>query len=234
LSLVNVYTHSLFDDLIDSGGAVLDVGANVGKFATLITDLYPCRCVAIEPSPDQFSEIPSNDRIEAHQLAVCGDSGEVVLNLTSNSECNSLGKVPGHEYTNFVTVQAVTLDDAVRLVGTERVSLLKLDIEGSEIEILGTADAGLLRRFDQITVEFHDGYDMTPRAIVLDTIHKVRDAGFRVFCFQRGKPRHVDVLFVNRLRMGKMRWALEIARHWTPRFVRFAWRRVTGAQYRPA
>jgi len=65
-------------------------------------------------------------------------TGEVVLNLTANSECNSLGKVPGHDYTDSVRVQAVTLDDALQLVSTNRVSLLKLDIEGSEIDILGT------------------------------------------------------------------------------------------------
>jgi FkbM family methyltransferase len=229
VSLVNVYTHSFFDHLIP-GGTVLDLGANVGKFAALITNRYPCRCVAIEPAPNEFSQIPSNDRIETHQLAVSDKRGEVVLNLTANSECNSLGKVPGHDYTDSVRVQAVTLDDALRLVATNRVSLLKLDIEGSEIDILGTADAALLRRFDQITVEFHDAYDMTPEPIVRDTIRKVRDAGFRVFYNYRGPNRHVDVLFVNRLCMGALRWAFEMARHWAPRIVRSAGRRITGAQ----
>jgi FkbM family methyltransferase len=234
VSLVNVYTHSFFDDLIDPGGTVLDLGANVGNFAALITDRFPCRCVAIEPAPSEFSQIPSSDRIQPHKLAVCGKRGEVVLNLTANSECNSLGRVPGHDYTDSVRVQAVTLDDAFRLVATNRVSLLKLDIEGSEIDLLGTADAELLRRFDQITVEFHDAYDMTPRPVVRDTIRKVRDAGFRVFYFYRGVERHVDVLFVNRVRMGTMRWAVEIARYWAPRIVRSAWRRITGAQHRRA
>ena len=230
MTLVNVYTHSFFDDLIEPGGTVLDLGANVGKFARLITRNYPCRCVAIEPSPSEFVQIPSNDRIQSHQIAVCGKRGEVVLNLTANSECNSLDKVPGHEYTHSVTVPAVTLEDALRLVPDGRVSLLKLDVEGSEIDILGTADATLLRRFDQITVEFHDGCDMTPRRVVRDTIRKVRDAGFRVFYFERGRARHFDVLFVNRLRMGTTRWALEVARHWAPRMVRSAWRRIAGTQ----
>lgn len=230
MKLVNVYTHSFFDELIDPRGTVLDLGANVGKFATLMTERYPCRCVAIEPGPSEFSQIPSNDRIEAHRLAVCGERGEVVLNLTANSECNSLGKVPGHNYTHSVRVQAVTLGDALELAGTDRVSLLKLDIEGSEIDVLGTADPALLRRFDQITVEFHDLYDMTPEPVVRDTIRKVCNAGFHLFCFYRGPSRHVDVLFVNRLRMGTLRYAVEIARHWAPRIVLSAWRRITGTR----
>jgi FkbM family methyltransferase len=229
VSLVNVYTHSFFDDLIEPGGNVLDLGANVGKFATLITERYPCRCVAIEPAPNEFSQIPSNNRIQRHRLAVCGERGEVVLNLTANSECNSLGKVPGHDYTDSVRAQAVTLDDAFGLVATNRISLLKLDIEGSEIDILGTADGALLRRFDQITVEFHDAYDMTPKPIVRDTIRRVRDAGFHVFYFCRGPYRHVDVLFVNRRRMGTLRFALETARYWAPRIARSAWRRIKSA-----
>ena len=231
MSLVNVYTHSFFDELIDPGGTILDLGANVGTFATLMTERYRCRCVAIEPAPNEFSQIPANDRIEPHRLAVCGERKEVVLNLTANSECNSLGKVPGHDYTDSVRVQAVTLDDALKLVAADRVSLLKLDIEGSEIDVLGTADPALLRRFDQITVEFHDVYDMTPRPVVRDTIRKVRDAGFHVFYFFRGPYRHVDVLFVNRLRMGTLRWAFEVARHWAPRIIRSAWRRITGPHY---
>jgi FkbM family methyltransferase len=228
LRLVNVYTHSFFEELIGPHGTVLDLGANVGKFATLITERYPCRCVAVEPAPNEFRQIPSDARIQAHNLAVCGQPGEVVLNLTANSECNSLGKVPGHNYTDSVRVRAVTLDDALKLVSADQVSLLKLDIEGSEIDVLGTADPAVLRRFDQITVEFHDCYDMTPEPVVRDTIRKVRDAGFHVLCFYRGPRRHIDVLFVNRLRMGTLRYAVEIARHWAPRIVRAAWRRITG------
>lgn len=228
MKLVNVYTHSFFDELIDPRGTVLDLGANVGRFATLMTERYPCRCVAIEPAPNEFKQIPSSSRIEAHNLAVSGEPGEVVLNLTANSECNSLGKVPGHNYTDSVRVQAVTLDGALELASADRVSLLKFDIEGSEIDVLGTAAPALLRRFDQITVEFHDGYDMTPEAVVRDTIRKVRDAGFHVFYFYRGPRRHVDVLFVNRLRMGTLRYAVEVVRHWTPRILPAVWRRMTG------
>lgn len=228
MALVNIHTHSFFDELIGPGATVLDVGANVGQFATAITDRYPCRCVAFEPAPDDFAQIPSNDRIEAHKLAVCGERGEVILNLAAISECNSLGMLPGFDYFGTVKVQAVTLEDALELAGAERIALLKLDIEGSEIGVLATADPKLLARFDQITAEFHDSCGVTPPSVVRETLRKVRKAGFHILYLDRGVRRHVDVLFVNRRHMGSLRCAVEMARYWMRRIVRSARRRVSG------
>jgi len=233
MSLVNVHTHSFYDDLIEPGATILDLGANVGKFAGLMTDGYHCRCVALEPAPNAFDQIPTSASIDRHNVAVSGERGEVVLNLSTNSEANSLGKTADFDYHDAVRVQAVTLADALKLAGADRVALLKLDIEGSEIDVLGGAGPDLLRRFDQITAEFHDFCGITPRPVVRETVRKVRDAGFHVFYFDRDVYRYADVLFVNRRRMSSLRYAVEMARLWGPRVITSAWRRITRRNQAP-
>ena len=139
--------------------------------------------------------------------------------------------------TPFLAMRSWMTDAAARrlmkLAGADRVALLKLDIEGSEIDVLGGAGPDLLRRFDQITAEFHDFCGITPRPVVRETVRKVRDAGFHVFYFDRDVYRYADVLFVNRRRMSSLRYAVEMARLWGPRVVSSAWRRITGRNPAP-
>lgn len=228
MALAHVYTHSFFDDLLGPGATVIDLGGNIGQFARQMVDRYRCRCVVFEPSPEAFRQIAPSETIEPHNLAVCGAPGTIMLNLSSNSEANAIVRNAQYDLIGQVAVEAVTLADTLRLAGRDRAELLKLDIEGSEIEVLDQADPALLRRFDQITVEFHDFCDMTPEATVRATIARVCDAGFHAFYFDRHVYRHVDVLFVNRARMGKARVLIETAKFWLPRTLRSLGRRITG------
>ena len=45
---------------------------------------------------------------------------------------------------------------ALRRSGAERVALLKVDVEGAEIEIVEAAGAAVWARIDRVVLEFHD------------------------------------------------------------------------------
>lgn len=222
--LVQVYTHSFFDDLLGNDPLIFDLGANVGQFTGAMIKRYGGHSLALEPSPAELGKIPESPCVTKLHAAVTASAGEVTLNLATNSEANSLGTTAGYDYVDQVKVEALTLEDVLRGSGHDRAQLLKLDIEGSEIEVLDSPGE-VLRRFDQITVEFHDFCDITPREIVERTIEKVRGDGFWVFLFDRQFP-HADVLFVNKRCMGALRYTLETAKFWGPRLVAAAARRM--------
>ena len=50
----------------------------------------------------------------------------------------------------------VPLAEMIRLAAADRISLLKVDIEGSEKEAFQIADAALFGRVDRIVLEYHD------------------------------------------------------------------------------
>jgi hypothetical protein len=56
--------------------------------------------------------------------------------------------------------------------------LLKIDIEGAEYDVLGSADAGILARIRRITLEFHPTAGDTHRWPVLK--QQLISAGFRL------------------------------------------------------
>jgi hypothetical protein len=53
-------------------------------------------------------------------------------------------------------VETCSLEDLLYRVHADRVALLKMDIEGSEYEVIAQADSAILRRFERVAVEYHD------------------------------------------------------------------------------
>jgi FkbM family methyltransferase len=59
------------------------------------------------------------------------------------------------EAPHFEKVNALTLEMFLRQNAISRVDLLKMDIEGSEIDVFEGATDEDLQRVDQFTIEFH-------------------------------------------------------------------------------
>jgi hypothetical protein len=95
-----------------------------------------------------------------------------------------------------VRVPAVTLDDLLAEAG--EVALVKVDIEGAELDALLSVAADRLDRVDQLAVEFHDMADPQQAPRVEEVKRRLRGLGFLVLPFSRD---NADVLFVNRARM---------------------------------
>ena len=88
-----------------------------------------------------------------------------------------------------------TLARLRREAGFDQADLLKLDIEGAELDVFEGAAADELRRFRQITVEFHDFVWPEQAVRVGRAMALMEAAGFRRINFSRD---NTDVLFVRR------------------------------------
>lgn len=132
------------------GMTVVDLGANLGVFATRAAKrVGPSgRVVAVEPHPDNFRRLKANGERNGLANLACvnaaaGDhEGEARLFVHERGINHSLVRGSGMS----VPVRLTTVDALVAELGLTRVDFLKVDIEGVAPEALRGA-SGTLRRF---------------------------------------------------------------------------------------
>lgn len=96
-----------------------------------------------------------------------------------------------------VTVDGVTLGTLMACAGIETIDLLKIDIEGAEVDLFEAASDGLLSNITQITVEFHDFVQGVISTRQVEEI-KERLQGLGFYAIKFSRSLNTDVLFINR------------------------------------
>lgn len=128
----------LIQSAVGEGSVILDVGANIGVFSVLFSDLVGPRgsVHAFEPEALNFQRLRQRTRkrenISAYPLAVSDRSGPLKLYKSSslNVDHRTYDDGSGREAAE---VEAIALDD---LFGRRRVDLIKMDIQGFECRAL--------------------------------------------------------------------------------------------------
>lgn len=132
---------------------VIDVGANVGQFATAVRGLSPDVYIhSVEPNPVVYKTLAakaaSDKRMLAHGCALGRSRGKVMLNITAASDFSSCLSVnefgtkrfkDSVEITSAVEVDLKTLDELMDSLSAEAAGarlLLKLDTQGFDMEVL--------------------------------------------------------------------------------------------------
>ncbi|MFC1675603.1 FkbM family methyltransferase [Planctomycetota bacterium] len=127
-----------FRALIRKDDKILDLGANVGVYAvSAALRINPKGAVvAVEPSKATFellnksaSKFPNMTAIHA---AVSDKAGKASLLLDDWSELNKLGA----EQDQGEQVQVFSVDDIAERTGIERFDIIKMDVEGHELQAL--------------------------------------------------------------------------------------------------
>lgn len=129
--------------LCRAGALMLDVGANRGVYSYLARR-HGMRVVALEPNPAlaQFIRLWSSGSVRVVEAAASNRSGiaHLVIPVMAGRELDGLaslapshGTVPGRS----LTVRTVRLDDLLaQEPELQDVALMKIDVEGHELEVL--------------------------------------------------------------------------------------------------
>lgn len=120
---------------------IIDVGANVGHISLLLADLVePHSIFAFEPTPISFQRLVENWQLNGwptdglFQAAVGAKAGFVfVQDVDRPVTTNAVASTPYQECS--VEVPLVCLDDLRHLWGKAPIGLLKIDVEGYEVEV---------------------------------------------------------------------------------------------------
>jgi FkbM family methyltransferase len=142
-------------DSLRPGAVFYDIGANVGFFTLLAARMVgPAgRVYAFEPVPANASAISRNAELNGfanvavRQVAVSRASGRAELVLASHPGGASLrsSEVGPCDAVGSMEVETVSIDDLVAQGHLEPPSVIKLDVEGAEVDAL----AGMHRTVEQ-------------------------------------------------------------------------------------
>ncbi len=152
-----------------SGGTALDIGANHGRYTTTLARKFG-RVWAFEPHPDNIEKLSSSVKDELNvkivQKAISDQSRMAFLyQSTGNPGGHSISKAVadvetwGHNPTNFIDVEHITLDDFVEENNITNLEFMKVDIEGAEGYVFEGAKNTLKNNKLDIMLETHQTYD---------------------------------------------------------------------------
>jgi len=193
---------------------LVDVGANEGQFVNAVRRLVPLQSVyAFEPQAACKGELgralAGIPQTSLHIAAVGGRDGETGFYVTNNSKMSSTLRpreqiAADYDAGDFgvakgLTVPIVRLDSCVPPeVG---VSLIKIDVQGAEMEVLkgGTAT---LRRAEAVLMEINYQDHYIGSASFHDVYMQLRGLGYRLGAVSgpyigASGPLWADALFVN-------------------------------------
>jgi FkbM family methyltransferase len=177
-------TAQLFGRLLQDGDTYVDVGAHVG-FHTLVARRHlgdEGRVIAIDPQPYNCDKVNTNWRLNGFSnilvcIAAAGDrDGMIELPFQAATDRSRLSLcLPGvNDQPQRFRVPLVRLDSLFGQLNCGRVRLLKIDVEGYELEVV----RGLGRRIDQvdqIVAEVLDADAPSPRTLELTKMLQISD-----------------------------------------------------------
>ena len=157
-----IYLHSTYR-VLPTDRVIVDAGANVGFFACYAASRIPEAVVfALEPIPASYDRLLEHvrrngltSRVHAFNVALgsCAGTMSMVSGGASQNFCVvQAGETPA---APSVRVEAVRLREFLKRIPAQTIDLLKMDIEGSEYDVLLSATKADLARIRRIDLEYH-------------------------------------------------------------------------------
>lgn len=130
---------------------IIDVGAHIGQTAKQLKSWFPKGSIeCFEPSPSSYIKLQVNTKsepdINCHNLALGKSSGFLELIERDHSDMNSFLEVDSQgwgQFLNKTSVEVITLDQFFSEKEISNVSILKLDTQGYDLEVLKGANSAL-------------------------------------------------------------------------------------------
>jgi len=209
------YSEPEFAGLLDAylrpGMTYFDIGAHFGQYVLVAAKrVGPAGSVhAFEPTSKTYAQLETNLRLNnfpwvvANHNAVYDQVSEMELKLCveGKGEFNSLGKPmrPDEEVVGTERVSAITLDSYCLDKNIQKIDLMKIDVEGAELNVLRGA-RGLLGN-GEITVivcEFNESTTTNMGYSTRELRAEVEALGFRLFTFNANSRRLEPALHKDR------------------------------------
>jgi FkbM family methyltransferase len=146
----------------DVSGTIIDIGANIGVFAVSVLHAYPhTRVIACEPMIDNIKLLRNNIDLNSYgtraivvEQAVSEKHG--AIDFYKSQASGGEGTImPQGTCFEKRTVDAITLADLFERFSIRQCSLVKMDVEGAEYQILYSTPRKILDKIDRIHLEYH-------------------------------------------------------------------------------
>ncbi len=178
--------------IVRPGSTFVDVGANVGYFSRLVaTTCQPGRILAFEPHPDLVEILRLNvwglhPGVEVFPVALGTSTGTVPLHTAEHNPGDTRVGEGGVARTDATMVAAVAAFDEI---AGGRVDVVKMDVQGYEVEVL----RGMLRtiRDNPQMIVVAEFFPVALRERGVDpsgVLTEYRSMGFEIGLLRAGAP----------------------------------------------
>jgi len=164
----------ILEHVLDEGMCVLDIGGNIGYYTLMMASKVGegGKVYAVEPVPANFRILEKNvranqfdGRVELAQVAISNANGIVRIDLSNRSNLHTLHSgrsviMDGLLELSGESIEVETLDLPSFLKGRRLPGLLRMDVEGHEVEILSSLliCARIMDWYPDVLFEVHADY----------------------------------------------------------------------------
>jgi len=162
----------LLQTKLEPNPVILDLGANIGVSTIFFAMCWPnAEIHSVEPDPDNFRRLCENTEslvnIVCHSKLIWSDDDKVPFYVNKHrGSSSSVFKTSSKQ--DLIHIQAYSLSHFLDQISKDKITLLKIDVEGSEEAIFST-----FKEFERIKIiagELHHDYCNTED--LLNALHK--------------------------------------------------------------
>jgi FkbM family methyltransferase len=185
---------AVFDLLRGKAPVLFDVGAHTGEYTQAFLNRHPSgHAYCFEPSERHFellrARIGGRENVHLFKLALGVIAGEV--NLYKDAEVSGLASLTrrrlDHLDIKMEEVERVridTLDNVASAAGVERIDLLKVDVEGHELDVFKNAQCTFMAgKIGIVQFEF-GGCNLDTRTNLQEFFYFFAERGFEISILQ--------------------------------------------------
>lgn len=194
--LWEVFSNLDYDVKLKKARIIIDIGAHVGIASLFFSTKYPKSYVfSIEPDPENYKLLLSNiqlnkkKNIKPFNTSVLNNNKEVVFLFKNkhSSMSHTRKDLTEVKTTNkYKVVKSVKLESFIRKNKIKNVDILKIDVEGSEYEIILNLKPSTFSKIRYIIVEYHNWVKGLSEK---DLVDKLVENNYKVRVV---KNRHID------------------------------------------
>jgi FkbM family methyltransferase len=153
-----VFLKREYDIDVSAPTVIVDAGAHIGLATVFFAERFRgAAVIAIEPEAANFDVLCKNvsayPRVRAMRAGVWSRSTWLRIE-NPDAATWSFRVIESDQPTD---IRAVSIADVMQLHGVDHIDILKMDIEGAELEVL-THSADWLGRVGNLLIELHDRY----------------------------------------------------------------------------
>jgi FkbM family methyltransferase len=180
---------------LGSSAVFWDIGANIGLHAVAAKFVSPETEVhAFEPVPELVSRVAGNAvlngvEIQIHSLALSNRTREADLYVPVGPSSGRATLQPVSGASSVVRVSCLRADELINAGVVQPPTVLKLDVEGAECEVL--EGFGKYLGSPELHAVVFEGAPHLETAAADDALaSRLRQAGFQLKCLERQEPTH--------------------------------------------
>ena len=189
--------------LFKPGMTFIDIGANKGDFSLIAAKIVgnEGKVLSFEPEPDNCRwirksiEMNNYTNIQLFDLALGSSNGEATLYIGEKSGWHSLVPNQAGRGMGEIEVTTRTLDSLLDEINNPDIDLIKIDVEGAEMEVLNGARETLSSNKDlTLLIDLHPHLGVNPIAVC----NLLEENGFKIYnmdaSFKEAVTPHMEIM----------------------------------------